>query len=132
VYLLSFRWGENIFQWWDIYSQDSFAKLFDSYTERIKKITDISSIQAEVEIETFARLCWILNLICVLNQNNNLKREFIFSLVDYVTIKIQEILWFLEKKWSKNHKLQNSLQYILGLFSLNFSYIQYVSFHGTQ
>lgn len=132
VYLLSFRWGENIFQWWDIYSQDSFAKLFDSYTQRIKNFQDINSGEAEIEVERFARLCWLLNLICVLNQNNNLKREFIFSLVDYVTIKIQEILWFLEKKWSKNHKLQNSLQYILGLFSLNFSYIQYVSFQGTQ
>lgn len=126
LYLFSLKVGENLFDNWDIYNEKNFTGLFEQYILRIEALEDLNTPQAYVEIQSFARLCGVLNIICVLSQNNNLKREFIFSVVEFVSEKIQEVLSYLEKKWYDNQKVKNSLEYILWLFPLNYSYIRYL------
>lgn len=128
LYLFSLRVGENLFDNGDIYNEKNFTGLFEKYLLKIKSFEDLNTPQATVEIQSFARLCGVLNLICILSQNNNLKREFIFSLVEFVWERIQELLTYLESKWYADKKVKNSLEYILWLFPLNFSYIKYVQF----
>ncbi|MGE4444076.1 MAG: EAL domain-containing protein [Candidatus Altimarinota bacterium] len=128
LYLFSLKVGESIFDNGDIYNEKNFTGLLEKYVSKIQSIEDLNTIQADIQIQSFARLCGVLNLICVLSQNNNLKREFIFSLIEFVSEKIQEVLSYLQKKGYNNKKITHSLEYILGLFPLNYSYIKYLQF----
>ncbi len=132
LYLNSLHFWEDLFNSGDIYNQNNFIWIFDKYLERITSFQDLNTQEAYYEIESFARLCGILNIICLLNQNNNLKREFIFSLTRFVEEKIKIVLIHLQSKNYTNEKIKNSLEYILWLFALNFSYITYINFKNQE
>ncbi|MDD5770073.1 MAG: EAL domain-containing protein [Candidatus Gracilibacteria bacterium] len=129
IYLLSIRIGEKSFDNGDIYSVENFKQLFDSYINKISSLENLDSPEAYEYLNSFSRLCGVLNLICVLSQNDNFKRESILSLASLIFEKIYCLLEKLEEKGFKNNEIfLNSVNYILGLLPLNFSYIFYIKF----
>lgn len=127
IHLLSVRFNFDFFQDWDIFSKENFNRIFSAYINKIQSFQDISSLESISYLEGFIRLCWVVNLICNLSQNDNLKRENIKLLTVLIHNKINELSKILEQKKFEDKAFFNSLKYILWLLKLNFSYIEFVN-----
>lgn len=126
IYLLSVWYDVNFFEDGDVYSENNFWALFDKYIEKIKSSSDLNSKETFSTIESFFRLCWVLNMICMFSQNDNLRRDDILELRDFVIKKINELSSYLDLKSYENKDIKNMIEYVLWLLDLNFTYIKYV------
>lgn len=132
LFLMSFWFEQDFFEDGDFYNEENFAQLFSVYMAKIVSIEDVNSLEFTSYIKSFSTLCWCLNLICLLSQNDNLRRWFIKNSVDFLQKMIRQLISYLNEKWIKDKKIFNSLTYLLGLLPLNYSHIEYIPFNGKE
>jgi hypothetical protein len=102
LHFFSSRIWTDFFTDGDIYSKNNFENIFNAYVEKIKSIDDISSWDFYSYLDSYTRLCWVLNLICILSQNDNFKIDEIIKLSKLLESKINEISNILEEKENQN------------------------------
>lgn len=131
ISLLS-KWLEwTFFEDWKFYSKQNFEEMFDAYISKIKLFQwDYDWVEFASYVNSFSQVCWILNIICVLSHNDNLRRDFIEEISVTAREKIDEIFSFFYEKWIDNDILKNPLLFYKWLTYLNFSHLKYISFES--
>lgn len=133
ISLLS-KWFEwTFFEDWNFYNDKNFEELFDVYISKITSFEwDYEGLEFSSYVTSFANICWVLNLICVLSHNDNLRRDFIEKSALLINTKIRDVLYFLDSKNINDKKLRNSLLFPRWLTYLNFSHLKYIPFEKSE
>ncbi len=127
LYLFSIKEDLNIYDSWDIYDEKKLFFILDTYFDKIIKSDNLNSKEWNMDLNYCLKLCWLYNIICLLNQNNLLKKDFIFLIIDFISIKINSILPLLNEK-VEDENILKWFKYTLWLFKLNYTYITYIDF----
>ncbi|MBW7954247.1 EAL domain-containing protein [Candidatus Gracilibacteria bacterium] len=126
LYFFSIKEKLDIYDSGDIYDEKKLFSLLNNYFDKIVNSSDLNNRESILNLNSYLKLCGLCNIICLLNQNNSLKKDFIYLIIDFITVKINSILPLLEEKLDDKNII-NGFKYILGLFELNYSYITYVN-----
>lgn len=131
LFLISYKLDLNIFLKWNIYDLKTFNQLFIEF--RKKWLILQTNEEKRHYIELFVSLCWVINSMWILNQNDTIKRDDMLAIIDALLQNIdlfKDCLNGLDDE--EKEKFEKILDYYHWIINVNMSHTRFIPLKKTD